>query len=232
MNLFRQYGPLILAVIVLVVGSMVASAFTSPAQNPPNGNVNSLVTQNTAQTVTGLKTFNPAGLVPFAIGASNTGIVNNLNADKVDNLNASDLLAAVQSSPIVGEWWIRQTNGGYGQITPPNCYSNSACTVFLGRALQSASPLDISSTFENYLTSDQQSYGIHVNINNSVVTGACPYVYTRSTLAGYPRCEVNGSYNEDGNLVPWYSAYARCASGLKTYVRTFGSDIVFYCVKP
>jgi hypothetical protein len=47
---------------------------------------------NNAQTVSGLKTFDPsAGAVPFSVGAGKTGLVTGLNADSVDGNHATGL---------------------------------------------------------------------------------------------------------------------------------------------
>jgi hypothetical protein len=63
----------------------VADALLSP----------NVVLLNSAQTVTGLKAFNPStGTVPFMVDPSKSDVVTNLNADMVGGKHASDLIGA------------------------------------------------------------------------------------------------------------------------------------------
>jgi len=53
------------------------------------------VSQAYGKSIEGLFLFNPsAGTVPFQVDISKAGIVDNLNADRVDDLHAADLMAA------------------------------------------------------------------------------------------------------------------------------------------
>ncbi|MBI1971501.1 MAG: hypothetical protein HYS52_01465 [Candidatus Wildermuthbacteria bacterium] len=88
-----------LALGILLVSSAVLG-FSPPTSTPPGGNVSPPVTTDTAQTITGLKTFNPSGLFPFSVDASKTGIVASLNSDKLDSYNASDLLAQASGKTV------------------------------------------------------------------------------------------------------------------------------------
>lgn len=88
----KQYGVYIVAAGILVAGFFVAGAFSNPSQNPPGGNVSAPVTIDTTQTITGLKTFNPANSsAPFAIDSSKTGVVQGLNVQKVSGFEAKEL---------------------------------------------------------------------------------------------------------------------------------------------
>ncbi|MBI1971505.1 MAG: hypothetical protein HYS52_01485 [Candidatus Wildermuthbacteria bacterium] len=92
MKNLKQHIILGIALGILLVAPAVLG-FSPPTSTPPGGNVSPPVTTDTAQTITGLKTFNPAGLLPFTVDVSKTGIVANLNSDKLDSYNAADILA-------------------------------------------------------------------------------------------------------------------------------------------
>jgi hypothetical protein len=54
---------------------------------------------NNAQTITGLKSFNPSsGSVPFSVGGTKTGLVTNLNADMLDGKHASEFWSLTGNS--------------------------------------------------------------------------------------------------------------------------------------
>jgi hypothetical protein len=56
---------------------------------------------NNAQTVSGLKTFNPStGIIPFAVDATKNGVVANLNADMLDGQQAAGFATATHSHDV------------------------------------------------------------------------------------------------------------------------------------
>jgi trimeric autotransporter adhesin len=89
-----------------------ATAFASATHQHSGGDITAgtvvdtrlstnVVLLDNAQTLTGVKTFNPSsGTVPFAVNASKTDIVTNLNADRLDGKHASDFVGSGQAGSI------------------------------------------------------------------------------------------------------------------------------------
>ena len=75
-------------------------------------NISDVVTLTNAQTITGVKTFNPSsGTVPFALNSAKTGLISYLNADRVDSYHAYDITNIYAGSNcangVSGDFWFK-----------------------------------------------------------------------------------------------------------------------------
>lgn len=234
MNIFQKNLSSIIGIALLLVIAYAANAFNSPTQNPPSGNVNAPVTTNTEQTITGMKTFNPAGLFAFSIDPAKSGIVANLNSDKLDNLNASDLLAqagggagsagasfvtwgfgtlAGQNAPACPSGWT-EAYSGYGPFMA-QMYVNSAQwgSVSMSEICSSSTAYAFASPYPNSMTSAQSAGGGGYNSTCRVCVKAdplpsAPGVSVGSTLLYRTVSQKNGNVGGKGG------ADALCASEL------------------
>ncbi|MHC4597786.1 MAG: hypothetical protein ACYS47_02160, partial [Planctomycetota bacterium] len=96
------------------VDGLHASSFATTGHTHAN-----YVDLASAQTITGVKSFNTAsGTVPFAVSATDNGIVTNLNADRVDGQHASDF-ARLNAANTFGAF-IQNFDSGTLYLDPTN----------------------------------------------------------------------------------------------------------------